>query len=304
MLKKKYLPIYTIAIILIALIFVGSFWDYEIANAVYIGELFSENPFGIIFAFIGIIPTFVGWAFIGAGILPLIKSGNIEKRKTRWLIALSVLLFVLSFFYFCNTLMMVNENAFSVPWWVAYPIGILIILAAAYAGYKLSLKSENESLLRTLVFLAILSLVTMIIIMSSKEIMNRPRFRFVLASGNSDYFINWWQNGAEIKENASANAVSDEFSSFPSGHSAYSMFAIFIFPSLADFLPKLEKYKPLLFLLGFAWWALTAISRLSVGAHYLTDVCFAGMITLLAYAACATVKRIINRRKTENLNGN
>ncbi|MBR1983997.1 MAG: phosphatase PAP2 family protein, partial [Clostridia bacterium] len=138
-------------------------------------------------------------------------------------------------------------------------------------------------LLKIVIKLTLLSLVTMIIIMSSKNIMNRPRFRFVLESNNVDHFRNWWQSGKDIKQSLELTTVTDEFSSFPSGHSAYSMFAIFLFPALSGFITKLEKYKPLLFVLGFIWWGLTAFSRLTVGAHYLSDVCIAGLVTLLSY---------------------
>jgi membrane-associated phospholipid phosphatase len=69
--------------------------------------------------------------------------------------------------------------------------------------------------------------------------------------------------------------------SFPSGHSAYSMFAIFIFPILVD--NKSKKYESILFICGVIWWILTAYSRITIGAHYLTDVCFGGLITLISY---------------------
>ena len=297
MCKKENLMIALIAVILIALTVFGSFWDYEIANAVYMGEMPSENLFGILFAFIGIMPTFVGWSFLGASIFCLSKSPELQKTKKRWLTALSVLLFILSFFYFCNTLMMVNSNAFSVHWAVAYPIGIAIILAVGYLGYRLSERSKNPELLKSVLVLAAVSIITMIIIMSTKGIMNRPRFRFVLDASNESYFRNWWQSGKDIRSSLFGNAVTDEFSSFPSGHSAYSMFAIFLFPALADYIPKLQKFKALLFFFGFLWWGLTAFSRLSVGAHYLTDVSIAGLVTILAYAVVTAFKHFASKQK-------
>ena len=72
--KQNNLTIYIAAAILLVLTVFGSFWDLEIANAIYLGELPSENMFGILFSYIGIIPTFVGWSFLGASILCLSKS--------------------------------------------------------------------------------------------------------------------------------------------------------------------------------------------------------------------------------------
>ena len=137
----------------------------------------------------------------------------------------------------------------------------------------------------------------MVIIMSTKEIMDRPRFRWVMQTGNPEYFRNWWQSGSALKASQGANVVSDDFSSFPSGHSAYAMFAIFLFPAFADYAKNCKKYRALLFVGGCLWWVLTALSRLTVGAHYVTDVCIAGLITIAAYAIVALLFRRFQKKK-------
>lgn len=294
--KQSRISIYIATAILLALTVCGSVLDFDIANAVYIGQMPSDNIFGIIFSFIGVIPTFVGWSFLGSSILCLSKKNIADTKKRRWLMAFAILLCVLSFFYFCNTLYMANSNAFEVHFLIAYSIGIAAISAAAYLGYKLSENGDGE-LLKKALFLAVVSLVTLIIISSTKKIMSRPRFRLVLAMDDTDFFRSWWHSGRALKESLDMGAVSDEFTSLPSGHSAYSMFAIFIFPALADYVRGLKKFKPYLFALGFIWWALTAFSRLTVGAHYLTDVTIAGLVTILAYALVSAAVRIYSRRK-------
>lgn len=42
---------------------------------------------------------------------------------------------------------------------------------------------------------------------------------------------------------------------------------------------------------------MTAFSRLTVGAHYLTDVTIAGLITILAYVVVSIVRKIYLTRK-------
>ncbi len=301
---KKNISIVIIIAILSLLTVCGSFWDYEVATALYLGQQPTDNFFGVLFAFIGIIPTFVGWSFLGASILYLSKKQDLSIAKRRWLTALSVLLFVLSFFYFCNTLFLVNESAFSVHWAIAYPIGIAVIFAAAVLGYKLSKASDNPNLLKSVLFLTVVSLVTMLVIMITKELMDRPRFRWVIKMGNSDFFKNWWQSGKEIKDSLGSGVISDDFASFPSGHSAYAMFAIFLFPALSDYIPKLQKYRGILFMGGFVWWVLTAFSRLTVGAHYLTDVCIAGLITVLVYEVVAWIIHVAKARNEKHTQNN
>lgn len=290
--KQSNISIFAVAAILLALTGFGSIWDFEIAKEVYCGQTPEENIFGIIFSYIGIVPTFVGWSFLGASVFCLSKNQIENTRRRRLLMAFAVLLFVLSFFYYCNTLYLSNTNAFKVHFAAAYSIGIAVICIAAYIGYKLSEKSEDSELLNKVLFLAAVSLVTLLIISATKEFMSRPRFRFVLTMDNADYFRNWWQSGRSIKESFGTDIVTDEFASFPSGHSAYSMFAIFMFPILADYISGLKKFKAHLFILGFLWWGATAFSRLTVGAHYLTDVAIAGLVTILAYGIVLLAKRI------------
>ena len=295
--KQTRISICIAGAILLVLVALGSVWDLEIANAVYIGEMPSENMFGIIFSYIGIIPTFVGWSFLGASIFYLSKKQIDNTTKRRWLIAFAILLFVLSFFYFCNTLYMSNANAFKVNFEVAYSIGIAVIFIAAYLGYKLSQKSDDGELLKKALFLAVVSIVILIIISSTKTLMCRPRFRFVLAMDDLSLFRSWWQNGRSLKAELVMSGVSDEFSSLPSGHSAYSMFAIFLFPALSDYIRGLRRFRPYLFAFGFIWWAVTAFSRMTVGAHYLTDVAIAGLITILAYIVVSVVKRTLTFKR-------
>ena len=294
--KRINFSIFMVSAILIALTIFGSVFDLEIAHAIYIGQTPSENLFGIIVSYIGIIPTFVGWSFLGACILCLSKKQVENPAKRRWLTVLAILLFVISFFYFCTTLYVSNLNAFKVHFAVAYPLGSAILFVAAYFGYKLSQKSEDSELLKKTLFLVAISLVTLLIISATKELMCRPRFRFVLAADNIEYFKNWWQSGREIKTSLGMGIESDEFASLPSGHSAYSMFAIFMFPALAEYIRGIKKFKIYLFGLGFAWWVITALSRLTLGAHYLTDVTIAGLVTILAYIMVLVAERFYIKR--------
>lgn len=294
--KRINFSIFMVSAILIALTIFGSVFDLEIANAIYIGQTPSENLFGIIVSYIGIIPTFVGWSFLGASILCLSKKQVENLTKRRWLTVLAILLFVISFFYFCTTLYVSNLNAFEVHFSVAYPLGSAILFVAAYFGYKLSQMSEDSELLKKTLFLVAISLVTLLIISATKELMCRPRFRFVLATDNIEYFKNWWQSGRAIKTSLGMGIESDEFASLPSGHSAYSMFAIFMFPALAEYIRGIKKFKIYLFGLGFAWWVITALSRLTLGAHYLTDVTIAGLVTILAYIMVLVAERFYVKR--------
>lgn len=257
----------------------GSFYDLKISQLVYIGQYPDENILGIIFSYIGVLPTFAGWSFLGTIILYLSKDESNKKRKT-FLKGLSIFQYILSFFFLCNTIMFTNLNVINVHWAIAYGLGIMIFLLSMYGGYLFAKKSDNKYLINRVIFVSMISILTMFLAMGIKEIMLRPRYKLVLELENYNYFINWWENGRALKDALGESVNSDFFKSFPSGHSAYAMFAIFIFPILVD--NKSKKYESVLFVFGIIWWILTAYTRITIGAHYLTDVCFGGLITIIS----------------------
>ena len=79
--KQRHISLSIAAVILFALTVCGSIWDFEIANAVYIGQTPAENIFGIIFSYVGILPTFVGWSFLGASIVCLSKKSPLQNYR-------------------------------------------------------------------------------------------------------------------------------------------------------------------------------------------------------------------------------
>ena len=83
--KRSNISIHIVTAILIALTVCGSIWDLEIANVIYIGQMPSENMFGIIISYLGVIPTFVGWSFLGASIFYFSNKKVDDILQKRWL---------------------------------------------------------------------------------------------------------------------------------------------------------------------------------------------------------------------------
>ena len=81
--KRIHISIYITVTVLLALTVIGSVWDLDIANAIYIGQTPVENAFGIVFSYIGMIPTFIGWSFLGASIFYLSKKQVKDTVKRR-----------------------------------------------------------------------------------------------------------------------------------------------------------------------------------------------------------------------------
>ena len=99
---KKNAAVLAVAVFLILLTVLSSFADYEISQKLYLGQMPSDNFFGVLFAFIGILPTFVGWSFLGASITYLCRYRVQDKSKRRLLYVFSTLLFCFLFSIFAT----------------------------------------------------------------------------------------------------------------------------------------------------------------------------------------------------------
>ena len=301
--KLKYL---FLLFLVFVMLLIGSCLDLTISNICYISQLGSKNLFGIIFSYIGVIPAFVGWSFLGTIIFILSKNESNKKKKIVLRI-LAVLLVLFTLFFLSNSIMLTNQNTFNVHWFIAYGITIISILFSIFGGYKFVQRgncANDDKLLNEVVLIAVISILTIILTMLVKEIMARPRYIFVLDVNDDSYFINWWQNGHSILKMVKETKVKDAFSSFPSGHSSYSMLSIFIIPLLFRNNKKIKKLEILLFSFATMWWGLTAYSRITVGAHYLTDVCFGGMITLISYYIVILINNCIIKKNSIKCDNN
>ena len=68
-----------------------------------------------------------------------------------------------------------------------------------------------------------------------------------------------------------------DFMSFPSGHTMNAFAGVLAIPVLAYAVPYLRKFKVVFKILAVIIAPCIMVSRIIMGAHYLTDVAFAGM---------------------------
>lgn len=103
----------------------------------------------------------------------------------------------------------------------------------------------------------------------------------LVVSDSRAFFMPWWQIGSEVKSTLlAAGVASEEFKSFPSGHTANAatMLLLGVIPFLN---PRYQRYKRWFFIVGFVWAAMVALSRIIMGAHYLTDTVVGFLIGVL-----------------------
>ena len=130
-----------------------------------------------------------------------------------------------------------------------------------------------------------------------KNVMRRPRYRIIAEQTFNDsriYFFNWWQRfkdyNAVKSVHGTAASFSEQFKSFPSGHASVAALLIFGLPYLSLIEPKLKGKENLLFGIGLGFTILMAFSRMTVGAHYLSDVSFGAFLMI---TCCIAANEII-----------
>ena len=260
------------ALVLLALLIAGSFADLPISRFLYPGH---ESSFGQFFAAFGELPAFALLA--SCGVLLIVRRGEFRPELHMILLAFGVCLIAGSVFLSIHE---ATDNVPALPTAVALLVTLFVDALAAFAFLFMTRGCQAKTLLRFLCTVIFVCVGIMLLINIIKVPWGRARMRLIYSTGNDTYFTNWWQAGTALKKKLVADGVSsDEFRSFPSGHTACAACAMLV--ALLPTVSKLFKGKEKrLGLLGCLWTAIVAFSRLRMGAHFLTDVTMAWLVTL------------------------
>ena len=280
--KKTYLHIYIVLMLFVATFIIGSFFDFQINDALFS----NKNTFGLIISVIGTVPGYGVLAFLGGGFLYL---GLKREKEQIWMKALlfgfAVATFASSVYFSGKEFF--GPNGFDYlgikEFWgffIAFPVDVAI----AFLGYKITSKHNNDKLWLIYIILAVGILIALVAgVTLLKAIFHRPRFRSLGLVAGLDYH-NWWDPCKNYKDLIAASGgtlISEEFKSFPSGHAGTC--AVLVLSSL--FLPyineKYEKVSLVVFYSSLAWLLLVCFARMRVGAHFLSDVSMGSLISII-----------------------
>lgn len=269
--------------ILLALFLVGTLWDLQIS------EVFHDqsNLFGNLGAAFGEWPS--GLALVIAGTM-LILARNRERRAAGvGQIAGGVVLILLG--AVLTTLMPGRYLDLNTALLVV--IGLVAVAGAVWFGRWLTTEADRKVVVRTALVLFLVVLAEIILVNVVKVVWERPRLRF-LAEHPDALFQPWYVIGNDTKEAWLAKGIdSEEFKSFPSGHSANGA-VLMLLVILAPLKRAWARPETLLFWIGASWGLLVALSRIIVGAHFVSDT-VAGISITFAFVVVAM--RVLKRRE-------
>lgn len=252
-------------VVLLALLAIGD-WDYTISRAI-INEnsIWAEffNRFGELPAYLGLL--------IGATLLFSGRNKDVPwKNVLAWVFGI---LFI-TLFSFATAFIPINyafehaEEGIPTLWMI---IAVLITIGLSVFSIWLAQKNRDAflALNKHAWLLIILVLVEVIMVNVLKGIWARPRMRSIedISEFKHWYEIAGWTNNNELK-------------SFPSGHTANA----FVSLAYLIFLPYFKSIKPRVYIaFAVVWGVLVALSRVVLGAHFLSDVIVGSYITIFIF---------------------
>lgn len=317
--SKTIIAICLFVVLFATLVAVASVFDYQVSqiltkNALKPGEYLADDIFGVVGEAIGTSPIYILLGVCTA-ILCWFFAKNFKDKK--WGIVLAVifgLVGTVAWWYYIKDIMKyILEHAAnevgaigSVVYEyrhngavVACQVLIALTLQALTVLSVRPLKAETLKKLVWWVIAAIAACVLAnILIMIIKEPVGRMRFRAInsevgqrlinagLVKGYTPWYIsNGQPNEAIINRFVDVYpGASDAFKSFPSGHTcaAGMSYALIMLPDVVDFKHK-KAGKIACWVTPIAITMLVAISRIVVGAHYMSDVTFGGTFAFISF---------------------
>jgi membrane-associated phospholipid phosphatase len=269
---------WSVAALFMIMMVIGSFFDYPISCSLYD----ASNWFGILFAAFGEYPSTLGLIVVGS---MLLAGRDKEHRSSAAFQCVGgILLTTLG-----TALSIVLPSLYvKLPFYYPLCVGMICSAIVFFGTFHLCRGAERSNVIRVALAILVTIIATTLIVNMIKIPWGRARMRLV-ASDARAYFMPWWQIGDGLKSSLIATGIgADEFKSFPSGHvaAASAMMLLCLIPQIQ---PKLASMQSLLFAIGFGWTCLAALSRIIIGAHYLTDV-------TVAFAIGFLVMNIVCRR--------
>ncbi len=228
----------------IVLFVFATFYDFQISSS-----LLNQNSiFGVIMAGYGIWPAIIGL---------MVYSFYINKVVNYLGYVVLIILYFISIYFAMHN--GVNLNP--------YLVGIINIFIYIIPAYLFFIKYKDvEDFDEKILAVFLIVVLQYIVITIIKNLWLRPRMRLLMSS---DYkFLPWYQRGIIL------NGLSDIdlILSFPSGHTASAATILSFF-----FFNNSKKNQ----IICVIWIILVALSRIIVGAHFLSDVVMGSFICFI-----------------------
>lgn len=279
-LQKQHIALMTLTVLTIALFSLSAFYDLSISRELYN----SSSWFGQFFYHVGELPTYLFLPFAFT-----VLFYNFMRKPAIYFKIIAAVHFVLAL---CSWFLLLERFVFSVflPWdsyVIAFIICFILNLVTVIGFGYINIQVMNKLAKFATAFIVI-ALATVVLTILIKDLWGRIRFRNLLPDYSN--FTPWYK----------INGVNGH-KSFVSGHVSGAS-VLFSFLLLKKSFPKLVKFNVPIIIFSSVFVSLTALSRIVLGAHYLSDtlggllVC-AGVIWLYQFVTTVIANKRTQRKK-------
>jgi len=293
--KALWLGVGIVALVLIALMLIGSFFDYNIAHAVGVEQFsFFYIAFGMVFESLGFLPAILVNCVLFASLVMVCK-----KKGFKILFRILLIAFLAGGIYCAIFWMLANHgirlhDRSSIHHGIAGSISTMVGVALSFP-FLAFFKRFDQDTLRKLIYILCIGLVLGILANSTTGLMQtlwgRHRFYSILNYQNS-YLYNpqnpaifyspWTAPFGRVALPEGLQGYGFSTTSFPSLH-ASSVVSIIMLPLAALVLGFKKRNLYICWAIAGVMLFCVPLSRMVLRWHFLTDVVFSLIVGLVAF---------------------
>ncbi len=258
------------------MIVLGSLFDFQVSSAL----INQESVFGRLLCSYGQAPQAIVTTSVGAMLLFGRDREHSVRRTVDLVLGVVCVVLGVLISYYEPTIYLAGFGI-SMPA-VVIPVSLAINAVTLVVVGRLAKDADHNMVVRLAITFAAVLLLDLAVVNIAKIPWARPRMRFLVTTPEAT-FQPWWRPGYELRDYFVASGVAaEEFKSFPSGHTCDATTVLLL--SLLPYLRRDFTHQRQIFFAGVLWVVLVAVSRIIMGAHFVTDVSFGFLIGLVLFA--------------------
>lgn len=260
-----------LALVIIALLIIGSKWDLQISKTISNGDSF----YGLMFAILGEFPAYLIIPVSGAIIFNNVINHKFKSIHTKRFLFLASIIFIAAGWFIFSKISFLADEIKALDKFKNHMLGLSILASISMTIVTVTLASSLNPdncrrLLRWAIFAIAILITTLITAQVLKYFWGRLRFRDMVAMNDYSGFTAWYKPQGHIKN----------CRSFPSGHTTSAVNLFILVPFVTTFTKK--KWTKIATYIGCtAFVLMVASSRIIYRAHFLTDVTVGGTLSYI-----------------------